>query len=127
MRESESGRDLQLHQAVMTRVTTNFVEALPEVIVAQQLRRVPIGVLVNALQVLPWRNHTKIRRELQRFKARFSSNKKLGWSDFEYLGRSLWCCKWRIRVRCTSKRKLSLPCVRDLNKSPTPCLNWNMG
>lgn len=44
MREPDSGRDLQLHQAVMTRVTSNFVDALTELGVAQQLRRVSIGV-----------------------------------------------------------------------------------
>ena len=82
MREPDSGRDLQLHQAVITRVISNFVEALTELVLAQQLRRVPIGVE-------------------RRFKARFGANKKLGWSDFEYLGRSLWCREWRIRVRCT--------------------------
>jgi hypothetical protein len=104
MREPDSGRDLQLHQAVITRVISNFVEALTELVLAQQLRRVPIGderVLVNASQVLAWRNHPKRRREFRRFKARFSANKKLGWSDFEYLGRSLWCREWRIRARCT--------------------------
>jgi hypothetical protein len=44
MREPDSGRDLQLHQAVITRVISNFVEALTELVLAQQLRRVPIGV-----------------------------------------------------------------------------------
>ena len=44
MREPDSGRDLQLHQAVRTRVISNFVEALTELVLAQQLRRVPIGV-----------------------------------------------------------------------------------
>lgn len=44
MREPDSCRDLQLHQAVITRVISNFVEALTELVLAQQLRRVPIGV-----------------------------------------------------------------------------------
>ena len=44
MREPDSGRDLQLHQAVITRVISNFVEALTELVLAQQLRRVTIGV-----------------------------------------------------------------------------------
>ena len=44
MREPDSCRDLQLHQAVITRVISNFIEALSELVLAQQLRRVPIGV-----------------------------------------------------------------------------------
>ena len=44
MREPDSGRDLQLHQAVIARVISNFGEALTELVLAQQLRRVPIGV-----------------------------------------------------------------------------------
>ena len=44
MREPDSGRYPQLHQAVITRVISNFVEALTELVLAQQLRRVPIGV-----------------------------------------------------------------------------------
>ena len=43
MREPDSCRDLQLHQAVITRVISNFVEAITELVAVQQLRRVSIG------------------------------------------------------------------------------------